>query len=262
MRRSAIFWGSLLILAGVLFLLQNLNIISGNIWSLLWPLLIIAVGIFFLFGVFSRRSVKAEHVNVPLEGASRAQLRIRHGAGRLGIRSGAGAGDLLEGDFGGGLELSSRRDGDVLNTTLSVPSQNFPFWGSWGESLDWSMGIKRDIPLSLDLETGANESHIDLSDLLVTDLRLKSGASSTVLTMPVGAGFTRADVQTGAASVRITIPPGVAAHIRARGGLASVTINEARFPRMGDGYQSADYETAANKADLNIETGVGSIDVR
>jgi hypothetical protein len=31
---------------------------------------------------------------------------------------------------------------------------------------------------------------------------------------------------------------------------------------MGDGYQSADYETAANKADLNIETGVGSIDVR
>jgi len=262
MRRNAIFWGSLLILAGVLFLLQNMNIISGNIWSLLWPLLIIAVGIYFLFGVFSRRSVKAEHVNVPLEGASQARLRIRHGAGRLDIHSGAGAGDLLEGDFGGGLELSSRRDGDVLNSTLSMSSQNFPFWGWSGESLDWSMAIARDIPISLDLETGANESRIDLTDLLVTDLRLKSGASSTDLTLPVGAGFTRAEVQTGAASVRITIPQGVAAHIRARGGLASVTVNETRFPRMGDGYQSVDYEAAANKADLNIETGVGSIDVR
>ena len=188
MRRSAIFWGSLLILAGVLFLLQNLNIISGNIWSLLWPLLIIAVGIYFLFGVFSRRSMKVEHVSVPLEGSSRAQLRIRHGAGRLDIHSGAGAGTLLEGDFGGGVELSSRRDGDALNTTLSVSSQNFPFWDSWGESLDWSMGVTRDIPLNLDLETGANKSHIDLSDLLVTDLRLKSGASSTDLTHAGGGG--------------------------------------------------------------------------
>jgi hypothetical protein len=262
MRRSAIFWGSLLILAGLLFLLQSLNIISGNIWSLLWPLMIIAVGIFFLFGAFSRRSLKVEHVNVPLEGASQARLRLRHGAGRMDIHSGAGAGDLLEGDFGGGVELSSRRDGDVLASTLSVPTQDFPFWGGWGESLDWSIRITRDIPLSLDLETGANESRIDLTDLLVTDLRLKSGASSTYLTLPGGAGFTRGDVRTGAASVRITIPQGVAAHIRTRGELASVTVNEARFPRMGDGFQSADYETAVNKVDLYIETGVGSIDVR
>jgi len=31
---------------------------------------------------------------------------------------------------------------------------------------------------------------------------------------------------------------------------------------MGDVYQSADYGTAPNKVDVNVETGVGSVDVR
>ena len=90
------------------------------------------MGIFFLFGVFSRRSVKVEHVNVPLEGASQARLRIRHGAGRMDIHSGAGAGDLLEGDFGGGVELSSRRDGEVSLQPLSVLIPKLSLSGAGG----------------------------------------------------------------------------------------------------------------------------------
>lgn len=262
MRRNAIFWGTLLILAGVVFLLQNLGILSGSFWNIFWPLVIIAIGVSFLWGVSSRRSVKAEHAKLPLEGARRARVRIRHGAGRLDIHSGAPAGDLLEGDFGGGVELSTRHDGDLLDASLSMQPQNFPFWGWSGERLDWTIAVARDLPIDLDLETGANEARIDLADLLVTGLRLKSGASSTDLTLPAAAGFTRADVQTGAAAVRINVPQGVAARIRARGGLASIVVDQGRFPRAGDGYQSADYEQAANKVDLNIETGVGSTEVR
>jgi hypothetical protein len=262
MRRSAIILGSFLILAGILFLLQNMGIISGNIWSIFWPLAIIAIGIYFLIGVFYRRPARVEHANLPLEGASRARLRIRHGAGRLSIQAGAAGGDLLVGDFSGGVELSSRQEGGVMNASLSVPGQNFPFWGWPDESLDWNLAVARNIPLSLDLETGASESRLNLAELTVTEIRLKSGASSTNLTLPSVAGFTRADIQTGAASVNITIPQGVAARIQARGGLASVTIDQNRFPRFGDSYQSANYETATNKTDLNIETGVGSIDIR
>jgi hypothetical protein len=60
----------------------------------------------------------------------------------------------------------------------------------------------------------------------------------------------------------VNIPPGVAARLRTRGGLSSIQVDEMRFRRMGDVYQSDDYETAANRADIDIEMGVGSVTVR
>jgi hypothetical protein len=33
-------------------------------------------------------------------------------------------------------------------------------------------------------------------------------------------------------------------------------------PRTGDTYQSPEYDTATNRVDLYVETGVGSVDVR
>lgn len=262
MQRNSIFWGVILVLAGGLLLLDNLNILNVNIWGLFWPVLLIALGAWFLWGTLNRREVEMEHANVPLEGASRARLRIRHGAGRLNLSAGAPMGDLAEGDFGGGVDVQSRRQGDLLDTSLSVPVQFAPFQWAPGSSLDWTLGLARDVPISLDFETGASESFIDLSELRVSDVRLKSGASSTRLTLPANAGFTRASIETGAAAVRVEIPSGVAAQIRAHSGLASVTVDTQRFPRNGDVYQSPDYDGAANKVELRIETGVGSVDVR
>jgi hypothetical protein len=202
-----------------------------------------------------------EHAGVPLEGARQGRVRLSHGAGRLDISSGAGMNNLVEGDFGGGIDLDSRRNGDAMDVSLRVPVQVFPF--SWwpGATLDWNVRLNREVPLALEVEGGANDSRIDLSDLLVNDLTLKSGASSTNLALPARAGMTRARVSSGAASINISVPEGVAARIRWRGGLSTVNVNQARFQRLGDSYQSPDYDTAANKVDLDVEMGVGSVTV-
>ncbi|MEW5868614.1 MAG: DUF5668 domain-containing protein [Chloroflexota bacterium] len=263
MRPNTLFWGIVLILVGGLLVLSNLGILGVDMWNVLWPALVILLGVWMLLGVFMRRSPAMEHASVPLEGARRARLRLNHGAGRLQVQAGAGPGNLAEGEFGGGLELRKRLDGDTLEATLSVPSQVwFPFgWGP-GRTLDWSVRLGRDVPMRLELDTGANEAHVDLSELLVEDLRLNSGASSTTLTLPANAGQTHAKISVGAASVRVNIPQGVAARIHTTSGVASITVDRERFPRSAGVYQSPDYETAANKVDLNIEAGVGSIDVR
>jgi hypothetical protein len=261
MHRNSIFWGFILVLAGGLLLLSNLGILRADVWDLLWPLFLIALGAWVLWGTVFRRSVKGEDVTVSLEGAGRARVRTRHGAGQLVIGAGAEPGNVLQGTFGGGLNVDKRRDGDRLDVNLSVPPQFFPF--SWGPgSLDWTFSLNRDIPFELDLETGASESRVDLTGLRISDVRLKSGASHTEITLPENAGFTRVDIETGVASVLLRIPSGVAARIRARGGLASINVDTARFPLMGDTYQSPDYDSASNKADLDIQTGVGSVDVR
>ena len=68
-------------------------------------------------------------------------------------------------------------------------------------------------------------------------------------------------VESGVASVKITIPQGVGASIKVESGLAGINIDSTRFTRDGDNYRSADYATAVNKIDLDVETGVGSVDV-
>jgi len=43
-------FGILVLIIGLFFLLRNLGLITGNLWSLLWPLLVIAIGLKMLFG--------------------------------------------------------------------------------------------------------------------------------------------------------------------------------------------------------------------
>lgn len=262
MRRNTLFWGIVLILAGAVLLLDNLGFLAVNVWNLLWPLFLIALGIWILWGTVFRRAPDTERASLPLDGARRARVTLRHGAGRLSVDSGAGPENLFEGEFGGGLDLHPRRDGDLQDVTLGVPVQVFPFFWGPGYTLDWSLRLTPNIPISLDLETGANEARLNLTGLQVTDLRLKSGASSTVLLLPENAGATRARIESGAASVRVEVPSNVAARIQVRSGLSSIQVDSRRFPRLGEFYQSPDYETAANRVDLAIETGVGSVEVR
>ncbi len=264
MGRGTMFWGAILILLGLLFLLNNLGILAVNVWALLWPIFLVALGIWILFGtVLGRRGAMGEHVAIPLEGVGRARLRLEHGAGRLRIYSGAG-GNLVEGEFVGGLNLRTRRDGDTLNVDMRVPPQFFPFglwnWGPHG--LEWSFGIHPEIPVALNINTGAGEADIDLRDLQVTELGLHTGASSSRITLPANAGHTRVEVEAGAAAVYLALPEGVAARIRDRSGLSNVAIDTARFPRQGEFYLSPDYADAANKVEVEIRTGVGSVDVR
>ncbi len=261
MRRGSIFWGIILVLAGALFLLSNLGFLKVNVWNLLWPFFLIALGIAFLWGTVFRTSGSGEHVNIPLEEAGRARLKVRHGAGRLAIQGGTQASDLVEGYFGGGLDYRTRRIGDELEVEMSVPAQFFPFVWGLGYNLDWNFQLSREVPISLNVEGGANDAMIDLSDLRLDELTLKSGASSTQITMPANAGMTHTRIETGAASVKVRVPDGVAARIRAQGGLASIQIDTARFPQQGDLYKSADYDVAANRIDFEIQLGVGSVQI-
>jgi hypothetical protein len=266
MKRSSLFWGAVLLLVGILLLLDNLDFLPIRVWDLLWPALLVLVGVWILIGsLSSRRYLEDEHVVIPLDGAASANVRINHGAGRIRLGAGGNPNDLAEGDFGGGLDLRTHRQGEALDVEMSVPSRNFSM-GPWGwnrQGLNWSFVLNRDTPMRIEVKTGANEADLDLTDLLVSDLRLYTGASSTRLALPASAGHTQVHVEAGAASVHIRVPENVAARIRSQGGLSSTSVNTARFPRRdGGGYQSADYDTAQNRVDVDIQSGVGSVDIR
>jgi hypothetical protein len=265
MRKGTMFWGTILILLGVLLLINTF--VEIDVGKFIGPLFLIILGLWILWGVFSGpRTFETEEATIPLEGAGEARIHIGHGAGRLRVNSGASPDALLSGSFGGGVEQKVKREGDVLDAKLNmrVSGAHFAFPWMWGpgRSLDWDINLNEEIPLSLDLETGASDTRVDLSDLHVTDLRLQTGASSSDITLPASAGHTKAVIRSGAASVKVRVPEGVAARIKAGGGIADIQVNKSRFPRVGGVYESEDYATAENKVDIDIETGVGSISVR
>jgi hypothetical protein len=266
MRYGSVFFGALILLIGAAFLGGNL--LNVDVWPFLIPVILIFVGLWLLFRARMGPEPRGtEDVTIPLQGAGRAELRIRHGAGRLTISGGAGSQDLATGSFSGGLSHKESRNGDLLNAEMRVPEDVWfrggtPWIGGSWSPINWDIRLNTAVPLKLDLETGAGEYRIDLSGVRAEDIRLKTGASSSELILPENAGRTRVRVASGAASVVIRVPDAVAANIRVQSGLADIKVDERRFPRSGSGYTSADYPQADNVAEIEVETGVGSVDIR
>jgi hypothetical protein len=273
MRRWNFIIGAVLVVLGGLLLLQlaiNAMGIAFHIMWIFWPLILIGLGVWiiqgFTWGGWKSGEVAREDASIPLDGASEASVRVQHGAGRLTVGSGTAPDQLLTGSFGGGLESSTSRANGRLSVEMRIKERDVSrFFRSWTRGryglLDWDFRLNSTVPLSLTFETGANESRLTLTDLQVRELRLKTGASSTTIDLPARTPHTRLSIDSGAAAVRIRVPSGVAAQVRVNSALSGVHVNAARFPRAGDVYRSADWDSAQYKVEISVETGVGSIDV-
>jgi hypothetical protein len=259
--------GVILVVVGALTLLGAVT--SLPVVAILFAAALIGAGVWIITGATrGRTDLPREQAAIPLQGATEAALKIHHGAGRLAIGAGAGPGDLLSGTFGGGLDASTTRDGEVLRVDMRIKERRFgDLAGSVLQgkldSLDWDMVLNPHVTLDLELETGASESRIVLTDLKARDVRLRTGASATTIDLPEAAGLTRLWVDSGAASVKVRVPGGVAARIHLRAALAGTRVDAVRFPRRGEAqvYESTDFETAANRAEIDVDTGVGSIEI-
>ena len=198
-----------------------------------------------------------ERLDIGLDGAPDAEVMVTFGAGRLAIGR-AAPGMLVDGTCEGGVKAERGAPGRVR---LSPPAPSNLSWNRAPYS--WRVGLSGEVPLSLRVETGAAESELDLSSLRVAALRLRTGASETRVTLPSSAGFTRVDAEGGAAAMWFHVPDGVAARIRSAIALGTSDVDLARFPRApAGGWQSPDYENAANRVEIEVRGGVGSVSIR
>lgn len=300
-RRRGVVWPGILIALGIILLLQNFGLLSWAMWGSLWrfwPVILVLIGLeLFLEG--SARAVvgllfaglliiaavalatgawfggseppaRSQTLAQALEGARSANVMVRFGAGNLDVGALQGEGQLASMTYQGPPwsqpEARYRvRDGQgqlTYSVRHSGPPFQLPFGRDGGKS-QMDLLLSPDVPLSLDIQEGASDGRLDLSQLRVTNLQLQTGASHINVVMPSSAGNTSAVIKGCAATIDVEVPPGVAAQIQYEGGLSSVNIDQSRFPLVGDRtYRSADYESAANRVDLSIRAGVATINVR
>jgi hypothetical protein len=260
-----VYWGIVLILLGVLGLGVTMGWFTNvNIWALIGPFFLIALGIWFLIRprgsnyheYHGRHQQSVQTDSIPLDGAQEAEIIFEHGAGKLNITGAAKEGGLVEGEFYGGFRKKTSKSGTSLKVNLEG-EYGFP-----DEGPDWIVRLTDSIPLKLSLQTGASEVTCDLTDLKVKEVDLDTGASSSRIKLPARAGYTLVDIDAGAASVEMTVPAGVAASIKVDAALMKKTIDEKRFPYNGERYLSPDYETAENKVEIKIDSAVGSVSIQ
>jgi hypothetical protein len=239
--------GILLIGIGIVYFLGNANIIRIN-WGLLWPVLVIALGLVILYSAIRPREGKAATLQIPREGTQQLELDLQVGGGEFVL---AGGTDQL-------LDVQSNRDdiesivdrqGQRSRIRLRQDAAWWPFGGR--PYARWDLKLPADVATALTIQGGAGSVEADLSSLRIVDARLTFGAAQARVTLPHPTGEVAVKVSSGAASVTIQVPPGVEATVRTSGGLLQV---QGRTETPG-------YATARDRVTVSVTGGASQIRV-
>ena len=289
-----------LILVGVAALLWNFNVLPDRFlhaaWSL-WPVALVAVGaslvlsrvrvwlgslaflVILTAGVGTAWGLAAtgqgpvihrEAIAVNTGNATAARLELQVAAGTLTLDAEAPPDLLLAG------ELESRTTGDTYSISEAqrpggrsvirlnnAAGREYSIFPGQAPSEEWTLHLTPHIPTEIRVDAGAAEIDLDLRNLDLQRLEIKAGAADIDVVMPAAAGKTEASIEVGAASLRITVPEGVAARIVVDAGLSSIQVDEGRFAQLkGDVYTSPDFARAANRLDITIDAGASHVEIR
>ena len=271
-----------------------------NLWRL-WPVILVLVGIELLFanrmpwillagvvaavlviGVvvtnnnvttpISPQSPPPYSASTELGGATQAAVTVRFGAGQLNVSAidQPIADQLATMSYQGPPPLAptprytvSGGVGQLDYQSSGHGGSNFPWFDGRGDSARCDMALSPSVPItSFTVQSGAADAHVDMTRLHISNIDLSIGAANAWVRFPEAGGRTTAHIGGGASNISLEIPEGVAAQIQYRGGLSTVSVDQNRFPLISDNvYRSSDWDTAANKLDLSIDTGITSIQV-
>ncbi len=294
--RGSVIGPLVLVGLGLLVLLGNIGVRTGNVWTVLgqlWPVLLIAAGLELVVGrrvpwaawlialgtiaVFGlgvwflpRRPaallLASESFATPLGTARRAEVALVVGAGTLKIGALDASSNLIEATMQRRANETIRRKVQVQNDTARVTLRTgerglemWP-WRSSEQAPAWDVRLHPAVSTTLSVTIGAGQATLDLADLTLTNVAVTTGAGQTMITMPA-AGQLTTSVSTGAGQTMITIPSTMAARIRiASGGLGRQVVGNYR--QDGDVYVSPHYATATNRLDLEVHSGAGNLVIR
>ena len=263
MLRASLFWGVMLILVGALLGLQAGGMIEGSIWGYVWGVFLLGAGLWLLLGAFRSPASHPDGkgVSIDRKDAGRANLRFEYGAGSLVLRGGAPVDKVLEGSSGVAMDLSVNYVADEARIKVASGPSWIPFLGP--DEGAWTFQLNEEMPLDISVASGASSADLDLTHVKVHSVRVETGASMVKLMLPEAAGETRVDIQGGASTFDVTLPPGVEGRVDVRQGASAIDIDEARFPRVGmNQYESAGYSSGANRAEIVLSTGAAKVNVR
>lgn len=258
--KPTLFWPSLLIGVGVLFLLSNLGIIQDiNYFNLvrLWPLILIAVGLQIMFGrenpwlsntiavsiVLAAIAFVAfvpstslmpeisdeliqDYFEVPDDGVEIADVSIDIDYGDLEIQSLQDSKNIFEADMLYRGRVDFRDSGGLRKLIqLHLFEDDFSFLRSWFDTqgVNTTVGLSRFLPITLDVSQGSGVTMLDLHDVYIHSLEVNSGSGPVTVLMADGSYA--ANLETGSGSLTIEVPENTDLDMEATVGSGRLVLN-------------------------------------
>jgi hypothetical protein len=260
---------------------------------ILIPLLGAVVG-FASWGGLSGGNVLTDDLSEPLKGATTAKVDVNSGTGHLTIDRLAGGEEVLA---KGSLQyLESQRqpartvDSSDGRATLTLRAgstgrQGFRFpWTACGGAYEWQIHLNPTVSTDITAHSDGGNVRLDLAGMAITrvsaetgggnvDVVLADNASGLNVKASTGAGNVAIDLgngitgrntveaSSGAGNVVVRVPSGIAARIHATSGLGKAIVDQ-RFSKTDKNtYQSPDYDGAANRVEITVNSGAGNVSV-
>jgi hypothetical protein len=289
----------ILIGAGIVFLLNNLDVLPWSIWNQvwrLWPIVLIAIGLdliigrrntalsliivlllvgggvaFLLYngGFAPMGNLATTNLNVPLSGAKSANVTLDLGTGNLTLDSSADSESLATGTleyFQGRstpqTSVSTVGDQEIL-TLRQNDANGFDLgvlFGA-GRSPNWDVHLDPKVPMTFKATLGTGNSTIDLSNSQASVVDIDSGTGNTTVDFPTSAGQITSTINGGVGNLNLTIPDGLETRIDVSKGIGNIDVDD-RFTKQGnDTYITKGYNDAKNKLTLKLDVGIGNVEV-
>ncbi len=197
---------------------------------------------------------------VERQGAQSVRAHINMPAGELKVVGGAT--QLLEADFHyaaveGKPKVAYDVSGSQGQLTISQHGAGVHFSRTRNA---WDLRLNNEVPMELGIEMGAGQSDLRLRGLSLTKLNIEMGAGQLAADLT---GDWKNDLDTniqgGVGSATIRLPKNVGVRVHATGGIG--TVNARGLSRDGDAYVNDAYGKSAVTLRLNIEGGVGEINL-
>ena len=276
---GGILFALFIVFLGVFSLLFDVSPLTGLFRLVtLWPLLFVGLGVWIIFKNVEKEligtvilavivivAMYSAFSTVPLHLESLEEKSVPPGVTNMDVSI-----DLLFGTFSLGpteslyqikgdqtMNVSMHTAQSTAHVNASLQKEAFiPF--SWSSNV-YEILLNQHLPLSLDVAVGASSCHLDLSTLKVEEFSLDGGVSSVEIFFGEANLNTTADISMGVSSVTIYVPESVGIKITADG-LLSLSVPP-DWIKVGDEYQSPNYDTAAYTIDIACTMGLGTLTI-
>lgn len=117
------------------------------------------------------------------------------------------------------------------------------------------------VPIELTVENQGGMADLELGDVRLPELVLRSDASEMTVRLPSQHGRTTVRVEARSAVVHVHVPEGVASAIRGDLNSSAVAVDPARFPPIAEEglWRSAGYEAAMARVDIEVEASDSAV---
>lgn len=291
---GGVFWGLLFITIGILALLGNFGIAQvnwSNIWRL-WPIVLVAIGLSIIplmnwvwkflsiglvistmaaivwaaIGGVQLSSYKTETIESNIEVSSSvvvdAEVSIKAGAVDLNI--GTHNNDLIT-----SAQLTSNITSLSKSSIVSGTTQRISFETQSSDKGSWwlsditnqlEVNISKKMPIKLNIDTGASDGDIDVSDAKITQANIKTGASDIVIKLGDKEKTVDMNIDSGASSIVVRLPKSSGIELKLESGLTATELADL-FEVSPGLYRSSEFSSTTNRIYIVGKIGTSSFKI-